>query len=319
MDGMITEDGRLNPEFGGEREALYTGLNGCTVERVRISPGESYVFKPLAEGGNSREAWAYEHVRPSLPGLFPRLIARSADGISGQGWLLFEDLGPLSHRFNEGTAAALIGQIARWHALPTASFGIRSRQGPKPTIGEMAEALRQNEEEWVPYLEEFRWPKASMRSLIAEALELERSESVVFSHGDLHLGNYAMTAGGIRVLDWEHAHLNSRHWDLFHVLDLSHPLFPKTMNPGMRDRLLERYLDAAEAFGLPSDRTRFRREYYVFSSVFSLWLLLLIERDLRREDGVWPANKLEEQRLETLENLRQCLASFIILSYVKKS
>ena len=65
------------------------------------------------------------------------------------------------------------------------------------------------------------------------------ADELVLSHGDLHLGNYAAVNGQVKVLDWEHAHLNSRYWDLYHVIDLSHPIFPKEMTTNIRERLLE--------------------------------------------------------------------------------
>ena len=128
--------------------------------------------------------------------------------------------------------------------------------------------------------------------------------------GDLHLGIYALVNGEVKVLDWEHAHLNYPYWDLCHVIDLSHPLFPKTMTSSVRERLLDVYLEESARLGRTYEPVAFKANYRGFSALFSLWMLRLIASDLSQgEDGPWPREALRQQRDEAAESLRQCVSS----------
>jgi thiamine kinase-like enzyme len=132
------------------------------------------------------------------------------------------------------------------------------------------------------------------------------NQELVFSHGDLHLGNYSLRGERVVVLDWEHAHLNLRYWDLYHLLDLSHPLFPKNVTPGLREKALDTYLSAVEQTGKSLEPKTFKKNYYTFSSIFSLWMLLLIEKDLRNPPEKWPKETLLAQWKETLTGFIKC-------------
>ncbi|MGG1641630.1 hypothetical protein ACIFQM_10110 [Paenibacillus sp. NRS-1782] len=117
------------------------------------------------------------------------------------------------------------------------------------------------------------------------------------------------------VLDWEHAHLNTPLWDVYHLIDMSHPLFPRRMTSDLRICLLDRYLEQLELLGAGLERGAFMQEYGMFAVVFSLWMLLLIESDLRRigtklhiNGDKWSKEQLEAQRGEALACLNQCAA-----------
>jgi thiamine kinase-like enzyme len=131
------------------------------------------------------------------------------------------------------------------------------------------------------------------------------SSELVLSHGDLHVGNYSLAKGQLYILDWEHTHLNYRYWDLYHLIDLSHPLYPKKVNPTWRIRLLECYIEEATRNGSLIDSQQFIYEYRLFASVFSLWMLRLIEADRISGYSPWSEEQLSVQVIETVTSFLQ--------------
>ncbi|MBO7745667.1 phosphotransferase [Paenibacillus sp. MWE-103] len=337
-------DGTLNEALIAGRETLYTGMNGQRVERLFLSTGARVIYKPLTNDSQlGLEAWVYARVLPLLPQIYPKLLAFSGNALpdaehagpdvaagaadpaghgEAGGWCLFEDLGPLSHAFDAATAEALVPYIAQWHALPVDGLLDAPLLGPKPMIEALLADVLDREDalhaalsaalpEGAALLERVAAPLRSGGALHVTAPGWSRR---VLSHGDLHLGNYALASGGVKVLDWEHAHLNSPYWDLYHLIDLSHPVFPKTMDADVRSRLLDVYVSEAARRGMPADGAEFKREYALFAAVFSLWMLLLIEKDLaalRRDAALpakWSPEQLRRQRTETLASFAQCAA-----------
>lgn len=320
MTAIWSADGRLDEGRIRRRETLYTGMNGSLVERIwPYGTEESFIWKPQTnEGQQRREKWVYEHVLPGFPPVYPRLVA-SVPAVDGEGGgSLFEDLGELDHAFGESAATALVRRIAWWHSLaPAGMLAGGPVLAPKPRIGRMAEAIVRAWETSGGRLGE-SWGDAGelerLERLVSRVAALARereweaweaAEGDVFSHGDLHLGNYALVRGELRVLDWEHVHPNIRYWDLYHVIDLSHPSFPKPVDAAVRERLLRAYAEEAAMRGGLSDEEAFRRGYREFAAVFSLWMLLLIEGDLRRGSAPWPEENLRSQLRETLASFEQ--------------
>ncbi|AFH66288.1 phosphotransferase family protein [Paenibacillus caseinilyticus] len=300
LSGGILDDSRIL-----RREILYTGMNGKQVERFYVSPSESYVFKPLTHNGQSgRERWVYDQVLQSLPPIYPRLLARSADEAGEDGWLIFEDMGPMQHTFREDIVLRVAEEMAGWHASPAEKWIEAPLKGHKPSIEEMTGDLLRSQDVLPPLVAAEPAAAELLQGLLDRLESWEWSRKRVLSHGDLHLGNYALMNGRLIVLDWEHAHLNIPYWDLYHLVDLSHPLFPKQVTEEMREKALETYLGCTGA--PPLERAGFKREYYLFSAVFSLWMLRLIAGDLQRESGPWSRAELEQQREETLESFIQC-------------
>jgi len=319
MAAIWRANGRLDEGRIRRRETLYMGMNGSLVERIWLyGMEESFIWKPQTnEGQQRREAWVYEHVLPGFPPIYPRLVVSvpAADGEGGGS--LFEDLGELDHTFRESAAMALVRRIAWWHSLPVGMLAGGPIQAPKPRIGRMAADVVRAWEASGGRLGE-SWGDAGesgrLERLVSDVARMARqrdweaqeaSEGDVFSHGDLHLGNYALARGELRVLDWEHVHPNSRYWDLYHVIDLSHPSFPKPVDAAVRERLLRAYAEEAARLGGLADEEAFRRGYREFAAVFSLWMLLLIEGDLRRGSAPWPEENLRSQLRETLAGFEQ--------------
>jgi len=312
--GMILPDGSLDGRLIARREALYTGMNGSSVERLRLTVGGSCIFKPLTNDGQwGAELWVYKHVLPYFPPLYPRLLAASINSQEGRHWLLFEDLGSLDHSFREETAIELMQHIAWWHAFPTGGLLNGPLQGPKPPIEMLAADLISDEENVLRTGEELGVEAIHLQAVlnILKRGEMPFEHEKVLSHGDLHAGNYAMSDGRLIVLDWEHMHLNSPFWDLYHVLDMSHPTFPGTMTPPVREKLLEAYAAQRKQHGCKQDTELFQKDYALYAAVFSLWMLRLIEGDIRRGSALWPLPALIRQRQETVASLSQCLERFL--------
>ncbi|QHW31685.1 phosphotransferase [Paenibacillus rhizovicinus] len=348
ISNVVRPDGTLDEAMIGSRETLYTGMNGQRVERLILASGERVIFKPLTnDSQHGREAWVYTHLLPSFPAIYPRLLAysgwegtdgaqagmafeakaaeddstASASGASKAGgvrWCLFEDLGTLSHAFEVDAAEALMPLIAQWHSLPVEAWLDAPFLGPKPMIEALLQTVLQQEAALrtaligVPFgdelLERVLVPLRDGGEALPASWNLR-----VLSHGDLHLGNYARVNGAVFVLDWEHVHLNSPHWDLYHLLDLSHPVFPKALDASDRERLLDRYLTESEGQGMARMAADgFKQDYARFSAVFSLWMLLLIEKDLaalnraKALPAKWSPEQLARQRTETLDSFVQC-------------
>ncbi|MWC29443.1 hypothetical protein [Paenibacillus sp. MMS18-CY102] len=117
----------------------------------------------------------------------------------------------------------------------------------------------------------------------------------------------AGASGKLRVLGWGHVHRNSPYWDLHHAIDMAHPLFPRQVDDAAWERLLTAYWEQAAEGLVPKKLEAFLREYSLFSAVFSLWMLRLIEQDLAAsEGGPWTKEQLLRQREETREAFRRC-------------
>jgi len=298
------------PAFS-RRETIYRGMQGRIVERVWDAGGKSRILK--RSGSDAAELRVYEKVLPLLPPVYPGLVAKWADGREdGTAWLLFEDIGPLRHDYRTDTALDVIRCAAWWHTRPAAMWPEMPARGLKPGFGEMASDLLAKRAAGTGLLHRLGFEpqigQTFFNRLAAGAATADNR--LVFSHGDLHVGNYVRADGRLYVLDWEHAHLNVRYWDLFHLIDLTHPLYPRSGAPDWREELLEEYIRSAGEYdpALLRDREALRRDYRWFAAVFSLWMLLLVEADLESGSGPWPGELLAAQLNDTarifLDNLK---------------
>lgn len=312
LNEFVRAEGTLDDSKIWRRKPLYQGMNGRFVERFHLVEGQSYIFKPLTNGQSiDREIWVYRHVLPFFPPIYPQVLATSGEGKGAAGWAIFEDLGTLGHTYRLGNALKVAERMAWWHSRPAAKWSGLSMQGPKPGIETIAAELLDRQREAATVLSELGLGLPT--EIFAEAQRARSGERFggprVLSHGDLHQGNYAVTdEGRLYILDWEHAHLSSPFWDLFHLIDMSHPMFAKRMMASDRELILGEYVGQARLYGAGWDRRAFVREYGSFAALFGLWMLLLIQGDLERENGVWPRERLLAQREEAAANLAGCLA-----------
>lgn len=309
--GWVTAEGTLNEQAITSREPLYKGMNARYVERFTVHSGESYIFKPLTNlGQHGRERWISMHVLSLLPSIYPTLIDSSEEAVAPeQSWLIYEDLGPLVHDLQEDTLLSAAVHMAEWHTLWAPQWDELPRVGQKPSIGNMLQELRDAQESTDELLSKLGMTLSAsdwdeIRALIQTA---DKELPLVLCHGDLHPGNMADVNGRLVIIDWEHAHLNTPLWDVYHLVDLSHPLFPRHITPQLRERIIQTYLNELEQRGQRTERISFRRWYAAYAVVFSLWMLRLIDSDLQKADCVWPEEQLRNQWNETAATLEQCM------------
>lgn len=339
----ISPSGELDDRYIWRREKLYQGMNGKYVERFYISPERSYVFKPVTHQGNEdRESWVYEHILSAFPPIYPRLLERSTPGQGDGGWTVFEDIGALGHSYKLEHALLVAEQMAWWHSFPLTHWERVPEEGQKPDIQQIIADLYEREAAAAAALEESGLPRTIAADILNAATRAAESTGntgedhlrtgkeaypagprlfaqyeKVMSHGDLHLGNYAVKLNGekdgeqsrrLYILDWEHAHANLPFWDLYYLIDMSHPHFPKQVTSLQRERILQHYLQQSAHYGKVWSAEDFIADYSLFAAIFSLWMLMLIASDLKPKDGngLWPRELLLAQRAEAVAGLTAC-------------
>ncbi|MEH7121409.1 phosphotransferase [Neobacillus vireti] len=297
---IVFENGELNDDLILKREPLYKGMNGRFVERFFLTPTTSFIFKPLTNNGQlGKEVWIHQHILPRFPPIYPKIISYKISKQPEGNWMIFEDLGVLTHVFDEKSVLELIKWVAWWHSLPVEDFLDVPAAGLKPQIADIITEVR-SFRNVLPGLGLERTSIDRVYSLLEKG---HFSARQVLSHGDLHIGNFSIVDNVLKILDWEHAHLNLPYWDLYHLMDMSHPLFPKITDTGLRQKVLEEYISQVH---FEMDGRAFMKEYYLFSAVFSIWMIALIQKDLQASERKWPEEQLKRQLQETLLSLRQC-------------
>ncbi|EKN63637.1 protein licA [Neobacillus bataviensis LMG 21833] len=299
---IVKMDGTLNEGLILNKEPIYKGMNGRMVERFYLRANESYIFKPLTNDGQlGKEVWIHEHVLTHFPAIFPKIISYLISDEPERNWMILEDLGPLVHDFHEDTVLSVVKWVAWWHSLPIKKLGDVPRAGLKPKFQDLVTEIRMRKDEFLRL--DFGIESDLVGYIYTLLDRVIFSEKLVLSHGDLHAGNFAVVKGKLMVLDWEHTHVNLPYWDLYHLIDMSHPLYSKRMITSLRREILSMYLDQIE---FEVDRGAFVKEYYLFAAVFSIWMILLIQKDLQGNGGKWSAVQLHAQLQETISSLRQC-------------
>ncbi|WP_135556786.1 phosphotransferase [Paenibacillus cymbidii] len=303
-------DGTLDDAKITGRDHLYTRRNGRSIERFYMNKDGhtvSYILKPLADESHlGKEAWVQQHVLSLLPTGHARIVANADHDDPGRYWTIFEDMGALSHDYDEPLVLDMAAVIPNWHQLPAALVPYRFRtDADKPSLASKLADIHAG------------WPQ--LRATIAELglaepllgrLELlvqragDDSEQVV-THGDLHRGNYFARDGAIVVMDWEHLHIGSVYWDLYCLLDMTHPYYPKPSNPQLRSEALSVYMEHRRRLGWLCDRERFIAGYFAHAAICTAWLMLVIEGDLAA--GAWDRQQLLDQRQATFAALNGLL------------
>lgn len=299
---IVTENGTLNDRYILRRENLYQGANGRFVERFFIDASKSYIFKPLTNNTQlGKEVWIFENVLSELPLKFPKILSYSVQNKLSDNWIILEDLGTITHTFDSNIALELTALMAKWHSLPAERFSHAQLKGPKPPIEEMADQILQNKEKVFSIFKLHNISDRLGNKIFSAFTSKPFSTVKVLCHGDLHQGNYGYAGDKTVVLDWEHCHMNTPFWDLFHLIDISHPDFPKPSNHTLRNMILDCYCKEIQISA--PDREKFKQEYYVFSAVFSVWMMMLIQSDLDNQRAKWTPEQLSRQLKETIRNL----------------
>lgn len=322
-EGCIRSDGSLGGKEVLRRETLYRGRHGLAVERF-YDARRSYIYKPVGFPETAgREQWVALHLAPRLPGIrMPAIVAASEPGLALQGgtaWLIYEDLGELHHPRTAADVTEAAGWAAAWHRLPV-KLVPPHYDGHTPAFVAVAEQLLA-----AGSIVEARLGRAGiaaserwMASLPERISRMPVAETVV--HGDYHPGNVAMNGDGPIVLDWEYVHRNHPYWDLYCLMDITSFRYKRVpVDNAGRLRALRRYREALLATDEPGPQLErdanwceriafadFVHGYAVFASVYSAWILGLIEQDLAA--GRAEREQLVRQWQETADVLSDCQA-----------
>jgi thiamine kinase-like enzyme len=308
QDDYILENGQLNDSIIVKREPLETITKGRIIERVYTTPEESFIFKRFTNDSQSgKEIWVQENILTSFPNFYPKIIAYSFSVSQYTGWTAFTDLGSIKHEYTSDILNDVTKQIVWWHSLPVGMWKNAPLSGLKPKIEEIKMSLMQSKNKINKYLSIANIPKRYISVLFSHLEKWEFSKELVLSHGDLHTGNFGMSQNKLVILDWEYAHLNTRYWDLYHLIDLSHPLYPKKVTSELRNQILNEYFNRANSSRSKLQKESFKAEYYLFSATFSLWMIMLIVEDLKRKDNRWTEEVLMNQLDETSISFVQCI------------
>jgi thiamine kinase-like enzyme len=307
QDDYILESGQLNDSIIVKREPLDTITKGRIIERVYTTPEESFIFKRFINDSQSgKEIWVQENILTSFPNFYPKIIAYSFSVSQNNGWIAFTDLGSIKHEYTSDILNDVTKQIVWWHSLPVGMWKNAPLSGLKPKIEEIKMALMQSKNKINKYLSIANIPKGYISVLFSQLEKWEFSKELVLSHGDLHTGNFGTSQNKLVILDWEYAHLNTRYWDLYHLIDLSHPLYPKKVTSELRNQILNEYFNRAHSSRSKLQKESFKAEYYLFSATFSLWMIMLIQEDLKQKDNRWTEEVLINQLDETTISFVQC-------------
>jgi thiamine kinase-like enzyme len=310
FSNLVSSDGNLNPEHLLQRQPIYRGRNGRVVERIHISTPQgkqSYIFKPLTNLMNmSKEQWSQHHLLAGTSIPYPRLLAASEQLEPETYWTIFEDLGELNHQLSEENYMAAARLIPLWHGIPLMKVPPDYR-GDKPDLSTSIDSVKQSWDLIASSLLQLKIDLTQINRLfsIVESAQGLTGEEMVISHGDLCFGNVGISNSVMFVLDWEFVHRNSIFWDLYCLLDMTHPLERKTMNNRLRDQVLSAYIEERQAQGLPPVQANFKTNYAIFAVVYAIWMLLLIEHDLQSK--VWAKSGLLASQIEIASKLNDHL------------
>lgn len=307
---LVLPDGTLDETKIAGRDLLYTRRNGKRIERFYVQQDgrvDSYIFKPLAsEPHLGKEVWAQERILPLLPTGYAR-IAASADHDDPQRyWMIFEDMGTIDHTSDEALVIDMAAAIPHWHRLPPDIVPPAYREdSDKPSMRVKLADIRAGRVRLAALLARLGVSVVDVELLLDIVDRADGGSEIVVSHGDLHRGNFFARNGSIVILDWEHLHLDSVYWDLYCLLDMTHPYHPQRTDGDLRLRALDAYADRRRQFGWTADRADFVGGYHLHAVLYSLWLLLIIENDLLA--GKWEPEQLQEQLNVTCASLVACL------------
>ncbi|MDB5053709.1 MAG: protein licA [Bacilli bacterium] len=307
---FVLPNGTLNQEHLLKREFIYEGRNHKVIERFQVaSPSgvQSYIFKPLTnEAVIGREKWVYQDLLSNTNIPYPKLLASSEHLIPQSYWMIFEDLGQLNHELSEPDYISVAKLIPSWHALSLDKIPVDFR-GDKPYIDEIIAFVNDNWHSISSVLSSLKMGPLQINKLFDQIHSANAlfNDDFVVSHGDLHAGNIGMTKDRLVILDWEFIQRNSIYWDLYTLLDMTHPLIRKKMNNTIRNQVLSTYITERNTKGTSSLNPSFTMKYFIFSAIYSLWMLLLIEKDLK--EGKWAKSDLQASQIEIVGILHDCL------------
>jgi hypothetical protein len=304
---LVNMDGQLDAAHISHKEAIYTARSGKHVERFTYQ-GVSYIFKPCSTTATSREQWAQQYLIPSIQGVkVPLLLASGGTQDPTLNWIIYEDLGSLIHCNHADDVIRAAGIIPSWQRIPTLRVPL-GVMGHSPYYAQVLKAIT-IEKDNVNAMLEARGLSPSVISswwaLIPNWEQFIHDHQTV-SHGDYYRLNIAFHNRETIVLDWEFAHVNSMYWDLYSLMDItSHRYSRIHLHHSDREAALYQYWIHRESFIPAEQYNDFIQGYYAFASVYSVWILTLIEADFQQSSV--PMDALRRQQQDTQLVFQQCL------------
>jgi len=234
-------------------------------------------------------------------------------GESGElGWIVYEDWLLQDVVWTDALDRQIAGLAARIHRLDatwpretgdthTPGFGTvldeLSEEGLDAVHRALLEVLPANEAPGANVITALWQIVFDRRSLVDHVPE-------VFCHGDLHRGNVMRRSalGGLYVIDWEFAHVDSPLYDLFQWLDATSPHTPLTCCLS-RVRAVETYYEAARDRLSGASRPEFIAAYHLFASSYLMWIALRVSADHRANR--FQVSTLRRQQRENAQALGQ--------------
>ncbi|CAG7629247.1 hypothetical protein PAESOLCIP111_03084 [Paenibacillus solanacearum] len=312
LSRYVLPGGKLDDALILNKEAIYKGMNGKVIERFFI-PAEqrtqSYIFKPLTNVETiGRERWAHTEIIPLVPQIrTPKILAQADHSDPDRYWAIMEDYGRLSHELSEEDLVLAAGVIPFWHQL-SQQLVPEHLTGNKPKLEQALETV-QGKWENVKCILQASGMDAKLITKFYTAINnapFGSSQETVVSQGDFHRGNIAIQNQGVVVLDWEHVHRNSPYWDLYNLIDMTHPVIRRRTTQAGRGAALRTYASRRTELGWMGSQSELEAGYYLYSAIYSAWMLLLIEAD--RSKGVFRVDDLQEAEKETLTSFAECMS-----------
>ncbi|MEW9701434.1 phosphotransferase family protein [Paenibacillus sp. SI8] len=303
FDLDISDSGELLTSVPHHRETIYIGRNGNAVERVRVNHPQSpssYIFKPLTNDSSmGKEVWVQQHLAPRLPEvLTPRIHLSSKANNPKLYWIIYEDMGVLTHSFDQDVLNEAAAAIPQWHLL-VPDIVPDEFEGHMPLASQIQADLLAKADIMRAYLLANGFDSSDFDYIQREILRRPNiaGERVV-CHGDYYPLNLAREGGKLIILDWEYLHKNSVFWDLYCLMDITSPMYRRpVLEQAVRVDILQAYISARHAQHR-STTPSFINDYHLYCALYSLWLLLLIEQDL--EQIKFDKTALHAQKAETL-------------------
>jgi hypothetical protein len=303
----ISDSGELLGGIPHDRETIYIGRNGNAVERVSVNKSNStssYIFKPLTNYSSiGREVWVQQHIAPRIPEVRAPYIHRSSPTENPlQYWIIYEDMGLLTHSFGIDMIKEAAAAMPHWHLLST-DLVPDEFVGHTPLVNNIQADLLSKTALIREFLNSNGFNQADFDYIHREILlQPNLAGEIVICHGDFYPLNIAHVNNELVILDWEYIHKNSVFWDLYCLMDITSPMYRRpVLQQASRVRILENYILARHRLH-GSTKPNFIQNYYAYCMLYSLWLLLLIEQDLTQDK--FEKKALLEQRAETLEIFR---------------
>ncbi|NQX58668.1 hypothetical protein HQN88_07290 [Paenibacillus qinlingensis] len=315
MDNQIfLESGHVRDDIPHVREVIYVGRNGQKVERIHIQADDtttSFIYKPLTNYPNKgKEVWLQENVHVRIPEVhIPKILYYSQELEPEKEWMVFEDLGELEHNFNSDMMLKTAEFIPYWHLLPT-SLLPEEFDGHSPRVKEIQSFILSKDVQMRQICQRLGFLDDDIAYFDQNILRYDHLDlETVVSHGDLYPLNIGEVNHTIFIFDWEYVHTNSVFWDLYSLMDITSPQYRRlVIGQDSRLAILTKYISVRESLQSPTHGS-FIAEYHIFSALYSMWLLLLIEEDIAQEK--FEKSALLRQYNETSEILK------IVFDYLK--